>query len=761
REYGAEPSAETRALIEAIRADRGVAAAAEDSGVPQPAAPRAAVTPVAAPDHAALPLRPPRRLHWSRLARSLAWTGRARTLAGAALALLLLASVAVWRYGSLGPRAGAPVTRVAVFPFSLRGSPELDYLREGVAELLSTSLDGAGQMVTVDARALLSLLSREKGVPGPDRARELAARLGAGSLVLGSIIEAGGRLELTASLYGRDGTVETVARAGTSREEGIFDVVDQLARGLVAGEYAGPRGRLTRLATLTTPSLPALKAYLAGESALRPGRFAQAAEAFQRAVAADTLFALGYYRLAVAAGWAADFALAQQAAERATRLAHRLSPRDRQLLTAYLAVRRGRSDEAENLYRDILRVYPDDVEAWYLLGETLFHYGRFRGRPAAQARPVFERALALDPEHGGSLAHLMDLAAMQGRFASYDSLLARSFSEGTPPVWRRAVRGFGLGDAQAREKLLAELRRTADQHVALSSRLVATQAHDLEGARQIARLLIEPTRAPQTRARGHFFLAQIELALGRWHAAWKQLDGAEELDHASALELRALYAALPFLPIPRREIERARDRLLHWNAAAVPPQPGSFYATHDGLHPVFRLYLLALLSLRLDDPTAAADFAAEIPRAAARGDSLHSSMLARSVQAQLAWRRGRPLQALAELSSSRPETWEENLGRSPFFSQAHERYLQAEILAELGRDQEALGGFESLAEHAVHELVYLPVAHLRRAEIHERNRQQQAAAQHYAHFLKLWEHCDPELLPLVTAARRRLAARGE
>jgi tetratricopeptide (TPR) repeat protein len=102
-----------------------------------------------------------------------------------------------------------------------------------------------------------------------------------------------------------------------------------------------PSERLTRAAVLTTSSLPTLKAYLEGERQFRLGQFDAAVEAFTRAVANDSTFALAYYRLSTAAEWLGDTRLAHSAADRAVQFGQRLPPPDRTLLQALLATRSG------------------------------------------------------------------------------------------------------------------------------------------------------------------------------------------------------------------------------------------------------------------------------------------------------------------------------------------------------------------------------------------------------------------------------------
>jgi len=61
-------------------------------------------------------------------------------------------------------------TTLVVLPFTVRGPDRLAYLEEGMVDLLSTALDGAGALRAVDPHALLSLLRRRGPVTNPDAA---------------------------------------------------------------------------------------------------------------------------------------------------------------------------------------------------------------------------------------------------------------------------------------------------------------------------------------------------------------------------------------------------------------------------------------------------------------------------------------------------------------------------------------------------------------------------------------------------------------
>ena len=89
-------------------------------------------------------------------------------------------------------------------------------------------------------------------------------------------------------------------------------------------------------------------------------------------------------------------------------------------------------------------------------------------------------------------------------------------------------------------------------------------------------------------------------------------------------------------------------------------------------------------------------------------------------------------------------------------SRAYERFLRAELLHELGRDDEALRWYATQGQSFVPDMIYLAPAELRQAEIREHHGDLVGARAHYRRFIELWGACDPELEPLVTKARERL-----
>jgi tetratricopeptide (TPR) repeat protein len=507
---------------------------------------------------------------------------------------------------------------------------------------------------------------------------------------------------------------------------------------------------------VTTGSLPALKAYLEGESVYRQGRYAEAIEALEKAVGTDSTFALAYYRLSDAADRAGRPELAQWSTEQALRYRESLGERERRIIEAQHAWRGGRSGEAESLCRSLVADYPDDVEAWFQLGEVLVHGNPLRGRSSVEARPAFEQVLARDPDNGDALIHLARIASIEGSRPEVDTLVRRALTAiggGTEVVETRAFRAFVLGDRPGQKRITQRILANPGGVPAVTALEVAVTADNLEGTERFGHWLTGASQAPDLQGYGHRMLAQAALARGQWRRAWSELTLTARLDSIPALELRSLFASFSFLPLPRSEIVAVRQAVRRWNPVEPTRQAGHSRA-HSGIHAYLRLHRLGLLDTRLGDTTAALHQARVLDQAA---DSSHigrlAHTLAESIRAHVAASGGRAREAFTHVDAA---GWE--AAASVFVAEAYDRYFRAELLEQLERDDEALGWFRSIAERAAYELVYLAPSQLRQAGIYDRRGDRSQAARHYRRFIELWREADPELQPTVTEARDRLAA---
>ena len=368
---------------------------------------------------------------------------------------------------------------------------------------------------------------------------------------------------------------------------------------------------------------------------------------------------------------------------------------------------------------------------------------------------MFQRALALGPKDA-PLTHLLEIEAIEGNYRVFDSLLPGIAPGAHFDMVGRTVRAFTVGGEAERTRVLAEVRALPDPELANLGRHMLFLLEDRAGAARVLQLLLEPARPREVRAQGYILLAHLEMAAGRWRAADAALAAAEPLDRTRALEHRGLIFSLP-LPLPESAREAARAALER-AMADTADAPGLVFRADDRLHRLFGSYLLGLLEAERGRYAAAERFATELvqlprpPEARALAPAL-----AHGVRARIAWERGQPSEALAELQHARVDaTGVDLLGVVPFFGLPQERFLRAEVLHALGRDMEALGWYGAFGEHSAFGRIYLAPAHRRQAEIYEKLGRQGDAVQHLERFIEPWKDADPELRALVDDGRLRL-----
>jgi tetratricopeptide (TPR) repeat protein len=691
-----------------------------------------------------------------------------RPLIMAALLVLIVAIVAtlfsMFDFRSPVKDSGTPLQLsenvIAVMPFGFQGGEDVFLNGEAMVNLLSVCFDGTGDLRAVDPSALLSRVSREGGgVPEPERAREIAAGFGAGLYVTGNIVEAGGRIQTVANLHSVDGGLEKMGRAIAEDESETFQMVDKLATQLLVGRAAESGEKLSTFDT----SLEALKAYLEGERLAREGYNKEAIRAYQQAVEEDSTFGRAWVRMADAASFIVDTdGVGLRATNRALGLSVNLSERDRLATQARQAYIQGAFGEAERLYQTILADHPDDAESWFMLGDNIIHSAPITGRSVSEAREPFERALHFGlPESAYVLHHLGWIAGIEGRYDDFLVLVDRiieQFPNNDFATEIRGIRAFLIGSTEEEHELAAAFKEFNEINLYLTTWNVACFVGDLSGAERIARFVTEPPRLPEARAQGHVQLAHLELAQGRLRSAQGELEKAESLDLPYALEYKAIFSTLPFLSASHGELKSVRDDLLQWDAGAVP-ETAMLLDPHAGAHPVFRTFLLGLVSVKLEDLKSAREYAEELSRNEGSDDEQGVAKgMSTAISAHIEMAEDRPAEAAALLDNVRYRLGAWDLTHvSAFYSRALERFVLAELLAELGRNEEALRWYHTAGKQSLYDIIYLAPAHFKSAQICERLGRTSDAMDHYERFIELWKDCDAELRPQLEEASQALA----
>lgn len=323
---------------------------------------------------------------------------------------------------SLGPAeagASSAAEGIAVIPFEVRGDG-LEIWREGMMDLLSNNLDGVGGYRTIDARTVMARWRKafgEDAVPDLQLALRAAGATGARYAIAGSVVGLGENVRLVANLYDLD-TGKEVAQGRAEGSQGdVLALADELAVETMRALFqaTGREGGDVTAESMTTTSLPALRAFLLGERHYRRGEFAQAVQEYERAVAADSTFAIALIRLSEGYGWLESQGSERmvEVGDRAKAHAHRLSPRYQFVMTAWDALNHGSADGVGVLL-DAVQKYPDDPEAWWLLAETYIHIGDATYSDSDDITRALDRAVSLDPDFAPYYIHVIEQAVIRG-----------------------------------------------------------------------------------------------------------------------------------------------------------------------------------------------------------------------------------------------------------------------------------------------------------------------------------------------------------
>ncbi len=451
--------------------------------------------------------------------------------------------------GAVRPRS--PV--VAVLPFrSIGTDADAVLFAEGISEDVIAHL---AKLRALDVIGPTSV-APYRGLDG--RVRDIAASLGAGAVLHGSVRRAGARVRVVAQLI--DGDTEQQVWAETYDRDltDIFaiqtDVALKIAEALRAALTPEER---TRVAQAPTHDVDAYGRYLLGRQQLarwtRTG-MQEGLRLLGEATERDPRFALAHAMQALA--WAEllqndeqdvdeAYRHAMQAAERALAL-------DPTLATAHSVVGHLRAIHdfdwaaAEDSFKRAVALEPGNADAWDLYGRFCYALGRFD-----EAVAMVRRAHALDP-----VAHRSDVPTAllrAGRFAEAAEA-ARSIVAAEPThdrghmtlAW--ALMGLGRPEealAAAREAIRLEPDRL--QWIGQYAEALGLAGHEAEARAQLARL----SQAARTQPVSPYIFAYAHVGLGEHDLAMDALEEAFARRSGSIHSIAGSFLLEPLRSHPR------------------------------------------------------------------------------------------------------------------------------------------------------------------------------------------------------------------
>lgn len=535
----------------------------------------------------------------------------------------------------------------------------------------------------------------------------------------------------------------------TAREEGrgpesIPHMIDTIARGIRIDlrDSVDAVAETTPVADLTTVDLDAYHAYFEGETLLNRLEFDAAGKAFHSAIQQDSTFALAYYRLAYTEWWGrGQQALARKHVAYAMRNLQRIPARERYLVRALSAGLADGFDAQAVILRDMRRLYPDDKEMLFGLGDAEFHGGSMDS-----AIVNFQKALAIDPVMERALQHLTWAYQRRGRDAEALATAQRwvGATDGVEASEFLAGCYARVGDTRSAIKSLEVARARAPHNPIVPIRMAGI----LFMQRNIDAALEQAALAGRMLEGKYNFYAQGELLrlragilypyTGRYHDVMRVIDENERAVAASSTDPSALVgfhiskAALGYW----RDLDAIRAR----DALEKIDSPAEGQATGDLVQVKIVFNLLAGDSAR----------ASELLHTRGRELSPEGRAIVDAVRATLAGDCG----AAARLAATRKSFGSNRSAREVL------RYMSARCHVASGRGDLAIPQLLAIVDAPMlnpDAAPCYPAAYYELGRACEATGDVRRAINAYETLLRMWKNGDPDL-PMRVQAEERLRA---
>ncbi|HEX6590344.1 MAG TPA: tetratricopeptide repeat protein, partial [Longimicrobiales bacterium] len=438
--------------------------------------------------------------------------------------------------------------RIAVLPFLAAGADADDELfAEGVTEDVTAHLSRIHTLRVISRSSVMRFRERERDV------RDIAARLGATTVLDGSVRRVGGRVRIVAQLV--DPATDQHLWAETYDREltDIFEIQSEVALGIATALRSGlSRAETSTIRREPTSSIAAYEHYQKGRHLYRQfntGAMQRAEWYFRRALELDPDYALAHASLAMAVTDLAETGVvdgieARRDATAAANTALRIDPElgEGHAALAYVKyVFEFDWDDAEAAFRRAIELRPSDADAHDLYGRMCTALGRFD-----EAIALFRRAQELDP-----LVQRNDLSTVlmrAGHYAEATTHAKRALEFDPNDARAHATLGWALLLQGRADAGLAEIENATRLDTSTPQWLAQlAQARAMAGDERGAREILEGLEARS--ADGFvtpYHLAYIHTGLGEHERA---LDLLEQAADARGGAIHGIRASFLFAPL--------------------------------------------------------------------------------------------------------------------------------------------------------------------------------------------------------------------
>jgi TolB-like protein len=317
---------------------------------------------------------------------------------------------------------------VAVFPFKTSGSNEIEYLGEGIMDILYSKLISLEGMAALDPMICKSLYKRnnadEQNISNWIEIKDKDIDY----TLTGSVIQTGSTLRLIGNLVNGEGIVMTPIVVESNTSSDIAEDIDSFSVNIISAILKDNNHDFTSDGIKPIGDFNVLKEYMLGEKERRLGNLMKAHGHFLTSVEMDSTFAMGWIRLLNNLGlYKPDFKLEHKSLEMANKFKHELPPQFQKYIQAYNLITEGKIKEGLDILHNSLKVYGDNLDVLYLLADVKYHTDVLFNESPNESVQIFKRLLEYSNINAEAELHLL-LDAASKKDTNYLKIYIEKYS---------------------------------------------------------------------------------------------------------------------------------------------------------------------------------------------------------------------------------------------------------------------------------------------------------------------------------------------
>lgn len=362
------------------------------------------------------------------------WRGRegaraSRRRVGPLIAVAIATILGLWwdPFGWMEPSVALDENLVAIFPFVQIGESDLpEEMGDVLALGISSELERGNPLRPLDGYNWLDAEERKD----PEqvtaaKADSIGRAQGARYRVSGSVVTRAGQATVTLTLFdmrlGRQ--IDRHSERAPVNTEEVLQAGYRAINALLPTLLGADRPFEARSLQERSPAAAALFTF--GNREYRSSRFESALTFYEQALAEDSLLVQAALRGADAASWLDRVDQAQTLVAKALRRPEFLAEWERDFAHGLDHYLKGTADSAVTRLERVTRGHPQRADGWFLLGEVHRHLLPRTPESRRLSLEAYQASLGADPEFTPSLFHLVEYALWDGNLDTADSLFRR------------------------------------------------------------------------------------------------------------------------------------------------------------------------------------------------------------------------------------------------------------------------------------------------------------------------------------------------